>query len=223
MITGGTEHTRDMPPVTPDFAAWLLQTPEANKYGRVFEIRGAKPGRPMSSKRVARIITKIGQKVGVVVNRETKKVKERININGKDTGRTRLVDTEAIKYASAHDLRRAFGTRWAKRVMPAVLKQLMRHSSIGTTMAYYVEIDTNEVAARLWADHAPSDPEGTILGTSATNCIKPVGHKMSQVTALLLAPHVVEGAVDAICCSGKMLPRKAITGSIDEVTETRLS
>jgi hypothetical protein len=56
------------------------------------------------------------------------------------------------KYASAHDLRRAFGTRWAKRVMPAVLKRLMRHASIDTTMTYYVDID---VADELWAKFGP--------------------------------------------------------------------
>ena len=32
-----------------------------------------------------------------------------------------------VKYASAHDLRRSFGFRWAMRVMPPVLMQLMRH------------------------------------------------------------------------------------------------
>jgi integrase len=49
------------------------------------------------------------------------------------------------QYATAHDLRRSFGTRWAKRVMPAVLKELMRHSSINTTMGYYVEQAADDV------------------------------------------------------------------------------
>jgi integrase len=39
-------------------------------------------------------------------------------------------------YATAHDLRRTFGTRCAKRLMPAVVKDLMRHSSVSTTMSY---------------------------------------------------------------------------------------
>ena len=46
-----------------------------------------------------------------------------------------------VKYASAHDLRRGFGHRWAQRVMPAVLKELMRHDDISTTMKYYAEQD----------------------------------------------------------------------------------
>ena len=57
------------------------------------------------------------------------------------------------KWASAHDLRRAFGTRWAKRVMPAVLKELMRHADIATTMQFYVDQDARETAADLWREH----------------------------------------------------------------------
>ena len=35
--------------------------------------------------------------------------------------------------------------------MPAVLKRRMRHSSVNTTLAYYVDLDTAEVADELWA------------------------------------------------------------------------
>ncbi len=35
--------------------------------------------------------------------------------------------------------------------MPAVLKRLMRHSSIDTTMGYYVALDSADVADELWA------------------------------------------------------------------------
>jgi integrase len=74
------------------------------------------------------------------------------------------------KYAGCHDLRRSFGTRWAKRVMPAVLKRLMRHASIQTTMAYYVDLDAAEVADELWAKFGAKEgnrvPEGNSLGNS---------------------------------------------------------
>ena len=50
---------------------------------------------------------------------------------------------------SAHDLRRAFCTRWAKRIMPADLKVLARHSSINTTMRYYVTQSADDVGDRL--------------------------------------------------------------------------
>jgi hypothetical protein len=54
--------------------------------------------------------------------------------------------------------------------MPAVLRQLMRHSGIETTMAYYVDLDADAVADELWAGHeSKRDAEGTILGTIAQN------------------------------------------------------
>jgi integrase len=127
-------------PMTPDFAQWLLQTPEADRHGRVFKVDGLKTGKPISPKRVCRPLSRIGRKAGVVLN--------------KADG----------KYASAPDLRRSFGTRWAKRVMPAILKGLMRHASIETTMAYYVALDTADLADELWdkrgatqSQKAPSD------------------------------------------------------------------
>lgn len=40
-----------------------------------------------------------------------------------------------------HDLRRSFGSRYAKVVPAQVLQRLMRHSSIATTLRYYVDLD----------------------------------------------------------------------------------
>lgn len=40
------------------------------------------------------------------------------------------------EFASAHDLRRSFGFRWSRRVMPTILRELMRHESIDTTMRF---------------------------------------------------------------------------------------
>lgn len=51
---------------------------------------------------------------------------------------------------TCHDYRRAFGTRWAKRVMPPVLMKLMRHASINTTMRYYVDLDAQDTADDLY-------------------------------------------------------------------------
>jgi integrase len=55
------------------------------------------------------------------------------------------------KTASAHDLRRAFGQRWAARVMPAILQQLMRHEDISTTLKFYVGSEAETTADVLWA------------------------------------------------------------------------
>jgi integrase len=49
-------------------------------------------------------------------------------------------------WASAHDLRRSFGFRWARKVMPMVLKELMRHESVATTEKFYVGINAQQTA-----------------------------------------------------------------------------
>lgn len=115
-------------PMTPDFAAFILQTPEADRHGRVFSLLSLDTGKPMSAGRVGKILSRIGRKAGVVV------------------------DKSKDQYATAHDLRRSFGTRWSKKVAPAILRNLMRHSSITTTMAYYVELEADDIAAGLWKD-----------------------------------------------------------------------
>ncbi|WP_425397472.1 tyrosine-type recombinase/integrase [Aeoliella sp.] len=76
-----------------------------------------------------------------------------------------VVDSASGKFASAHDLRRAFGFRWSRKVMPAVLMELMRHAKIETTMAFYVGDDAQRTAAELWSmesgqpDRLPDHPE----------------------------------------------------------------
>jgi integrase len=76
-----------------------------------------------------------------------------------------------IKFASAHDLRRSFGERWALRVMPQVLMELMRHESIDTTMQFYVGRNAERTADALWAavEEKPlraTEPSGGTAGES---------------------------------------------------------
>ncbi|WP_437231043.1 tyrosine-type recombinase/integrase [Planctomicrobium sp. SH661] len=54
------------------------------------------------------------------------------------------------KHATAHDLRRSFGTRWSLKVRPAVLQKLMRHADIKTTMEFYVSHEADDIADELW-------------------------------------------------------------------------
>ena len=116
-------------PMTPDFAEFLLKTPPEQWKGHVFKLRGTLTGKQMTSARAGRVISEIGKLAGIVVNA-----------------------TEG-KFASAHDFRRSFGTRWAARVKPATLQLLMRHKSIETTMKYYVCHDADDVADELWASY----------------------------------------------------------------------
>jgi integrase len=127
---GGQKSGQDeLTPMTPDFAEFLLRTPEAQRHGRVFRLNQDGGTIPIDTHHVGQVVDKIGKKAGVIVNA----------VDGKT--------------ASAHDLRRTFGTRWAKRVMPAVLQRLMRHANIGTTMQYYVDLAVDDMCDDLWAKH----------------------------------------------------------------------
>jgi integrase len=126
-------------PMAPEFARLLEKVPTAEKHGPVFKLMriDGRPGRP-SVDRVSKIISKIGAAAKVLV--------------------------DATKTASAHDLRRAFGERWASKLMPAQLMELMRHESIETTMKFYVGRNAERTAAMLWEQdqRETRDPSGTL-------------------------------------------------------------
>lgn len=115
-------------PMAPEFAQPLDKVPEPERTGPVFKLERAdgKPGRPAVD-RVSKIVSSIGEKAKVRV--------------------------DVKKTASAHDLRRAFGERWAARLMPAQLMELMRHETIETTLSYYVGRNAERTAAILWHEH----------------------------------------------------------------------
>ena len=125
-------HQDRLLPMTPDFAEFLGQTPVKERQGLIFKLVDLQTGKPLAAGCVSRIVSAIGKKARVVVSKTDQ------------------------KHASAHDLRRAFGTRWSSRVKPATLKLLMRHKSIETTLKYYVAQDADDVADELWKDHVPA-------------------------------------------------------------------
>ena len=139
-------------PLSPEFAELLLALPEAERKGRVFKLidRDGKP-REFQADWVGRVVSAIGEKAGVKVNSKV--------VDGK----------EEVKYASAHDLRRSFGERWAPRVMPTVLKELMRHESIETTLKYYVGQNAQSTADLLWAAHESKSQSSNTSGNMAQN------------------------------------------------------
>jgi integrase len=107
---------------------------------------------------VGRVVCRIGRKARVLVDqRERRLVVDDRRLTAKPKPRKakeeKPKDDDGIKrkYASAHDLRRAFGLRWAARVMPQILMQLMRHEDISTTMKYYVGKEAEATADTLWA------------------------------------------------------------------------
>lgn len=83
-------------------------------------------GLPHSAQYCGKVLSKIGKAARVIVN---------------DEG----------KFASAHDLRRSFGTRWASRVTSVELQKLMRHADIKTTLEYYVDLDQQALYRKMTA------------------------------------------------------------------------
>lgn len=117
-------------PLTPDFVGLLKETPEPQRRGRVFStplarVQNCQPGT------VSAMITDFGKHALIVVRR-------------REDGQ------RLIKYASAHDLRRAFGDRWSSELEAVDLMKLMRHDSIETTLKYYVKFNAERTADKVW-------------------------------------------------------------------------
>ena len=118
-------------PIVPDFAEFLLNTPESDRHGPVFRLHGKhNPEHRLPAEHVGKLFCKIGKAADVLVDSRGKG-----------------------KYASAHDFRRSFGERWAPQVMPDVLKELMRHRDIKVTLDYYVGVNAERTAERLWLEY----------------------------------------------------------------------
>ena len=124
-------------PMAPDFGAWLLAVPAAERTGQVFRLIDTRTNQALGEHRVGMIVERIGRKAGVKVGTRTKRTKD---------GETITVPV----FAGCHSYRRGFGSKWARRMAPSVLKRLMRHASIATTEGYYVHLDASDVADELW-------------------------------------------------------------------------
>jgi integrase len=123
-------------PMAPDFVAWLREIPEDERTGRVFSLIDIRTNQPLTPERVTAVMESIGKATGVKVGTRSKKSKE---------GKVETVPA----FAGCHSYRRGFGSKWARRVSPSVLRCLMRHADINTTMKYYVTMDASDVAREL--------------------------------------------------------------------------
>jgi len=122
---GHKARREDFMPVPPDLAAWLQMTPLAERKGLVAPLQAVYHNRPIETANAAgRIISTIGEASGVLI--------------------------EEGQWATAHDLRRAFGTRWAMKVRPITLQRMMRHKSITTTLKYYIGLECDDIGDELW-------------------------------------------------------------------------
>jgi integrase len=157
---GQKSRRSELAPVAPDFCEWILaETPQAGRVGKVFPLVDSKTGKPYAVHTVGPVVSAIGRKAGVVVGTTEKLVEEK----GK------RVKKPVKLFAGAHDLRRAFCTRWAMKVKTPVLQRLARHAHITTTMGYYVNLSADEIGADLWADHraASREAQGNNSGNMA--------------------------------------------------------
>lgn len=127
-------------PMPPDFEELLASVPAEKRRGLVFPTG-------LTKEHLTVMIGKLGEaahiRTGVERRRRTDKA----------TGKRQVVDV--VKFATAHDLRRSFGSRWARHLMPAELQQLMRHTKIETTMRYYVDIPAEGVREKMLATIRP--------------------------------------------------------------------
>ena len=117
-------------PMVPDFADLLNGVPVGKRRGPIFYIPKTRGDGQISFGQTKKVISLFGEKALI-----------RTGVNPR-TGNPQT--------ASAHDLRRSFGTRMAKEVMPAVLKELMRHKDLKTTMKYYAHLSTENIAEALY-------------------------------------------------------------------------
>jgi len=131
-------NTHRLLPMAPEFAELLQTVPVDARTGWVFRPL-AKTGEPAARTRwaIGSRVAAIGAKAGVVVGQHEKP--------GED-GKPQT----ANEFASAHDLRRSFGFRWSRRVMPMILRELMRHETVETTLRYYVGTNAEATADELW-------------------------------------------------------------------------
>lgn len=127
-------------PMTPDFAEFLQAVPKESRKGFVFS--------PILSRGVCHRVDTVSKAICGIGERSGVKVDDK---GGKPV------------WASAHDLRRAFGARWSRRVNSMMLKELMRHASVTTTEKYYVGIQSDETSAILAA--LMTDAETTRSGS----------------------------------------------------------
>jgi len=161
MIPGEHEkgNTDRLLPMAPEFAEYLRETPLAERSGYVFDLkpRRHRYAERLTMQHVSRTICRFGEAACVRVSE----------------GRRRDAATGEVvtknKFASAHDLRRSFGERWSRRVLPQVLQEMMRHETIQTTLKYYVGQNAKRSAADIWAAYGKRTELGATLGTSREN------------------------------------------------------
>ncbi len=117
--------------------------------------------------RVGRIVGQIGTRARIEVGTRLAWQKSKANVKGENPAERKR--GEVPIFAGDHFLRRAFGSIWPRRVMPPVLKKLMRHADISTTLKYYVTLDSDDLGQKLWKQFGPQAGEGIPVHSESTD------------------------------------------------------
>lgn len=131
-------------PMCPEAAAFFRETPLERRRGPVFRPVNPRTGTRPPLTWASKVISRVGEAARVAVT------EPRPRRPGRGPRKP-----PAPKWASAHDLRRAFGARLANRVRAPLLMQLMRHQSIQTTLQFYIGADAQAAARELWRELQP--------------------------------------------------------------------
>lgn len=143
-------------PIAPEFAEMLRSIPEPERTGRVFKLGQRNIKNTPKLLAISHLVSRIGKLANVIVNKKP------------------------MKYASAHDFRRAFGERWSSEVMPATLQQMMRHRDISTTMKYYVGQNGQKAAADIYAAFSRKNQRSNTSGNTDENAKKDTSDELTQ-------------------------------------------
>lgn len=119
-------------PIAPDFYEWLRGTPPLKRRGLV-----------------APVVSESGEQFGT----------EKAGLKISEIGALAEIVTPS-GFATAHDFRRSFGTRWALQVRPNTLKKMMRHSSLATTLKFYLTLSAEDAGQDLWKNVPRNVPNG---------------------------------------------------------------
>jgi len=124
--------------MTPDAVAWFRKRPPTRRRGLVFRPL-TRYGQAARQEATGKTIAKIGRRARVWI-------RDREKLDRKTGQRVTVA-----QFATAHDLRRSFGARWAPYVKPLVLMHMMQHGQIKTTNQFYIGQNTARNAAAIRA------------------------------------------------------------------------
>ena len=123
---GQKNSTDELVPLAPDAVRFFRRF--TDRTGPVFRLHTPHRNGRVSLRVAGHVVSELGE------------------LSGIESGES---ESGKIKFASSHDLRRTFGNRWAMRIHPIVLKTMMRHANLNTTMKYYVAVDCDSVAKQV--------------------------------------------------------------------------